>query len=68
MKTLGVNGAKIVHDRFQTDDFKKYVKLKGLKFWEGKHPSTIHKFLDKLLRDGKIDAGLKEKDGLKEEP
>eukprot|EP00943_MAST-04B_sp_MAST-4B-sp1_P008175 g8175.t1 len=53
MKTLGQNGAKIVHERFQTEDFKKYVKLLGLKYWERKSPSNVNAFLDNLLRNGK---------------
>ena len=44
MKTL-VNGAKIVYDRFQTDDFKNYVKLIGLKFWEGNIQARFTSFL-----------------------
>ena len=56
MSTLGVEGAELVHERFQADEFKKYVKLRGLKFWEGKHRSTVGAFLDRLLLESKNNA------------
>ena len=63
MKTLGKNGARKVHERFQTKEFKKYVRLRGLKYWEGKSPSNIDAFLDSLLRHDKEAAGVSKADG-----